>query len=41
MGVPLPSIGAASESLSLPVGGGFRQGLQQAQNLAILIAKLF
>ena len=41
MGVPLPSVGAAPASPSLPVGGGFRQGLRQARGLAILMAELF
>ena len=40
--VLLPSVragpGAAPVSSSLPVGGGFRQGLQQAGGLAIALA---
>ena len=33
------SLGAAPASSSLPVGGGFRQGLQQTEGLAIALAR--
>ena len=38
VGVPLPLVGAVPASLSLPVRGGFQQGLRQAGGLTITLA---
>ena len=39
VGVLQPSVGTVTASSSLPMGGGFRQGLQRAQSPAIVLAE--